>query len=89
MKINELAKISHVKAETIRMYRNKGLLVPRQNENGYYEYSKSIISPSLPERFIFPREDILQPRWCWEIGYSWMKNNFILCWIMPGVMAIG
>ena len=39
MKINELAKISHVNAETIRMYRKKGLLVPRQNENGYYEYN--------------------------------------------------
>ena len=39
MKINELARLSHVNAETIRMYRNKGLLLPRQNENGYYEYS--------------------------------------------------
>ena len=39
MKINELAKLSHVNAETIRMYRNKGLLLPRQSENGYYEYS--------------------------------------------------
>lgn len=39
MKINELAKISHVNAETIRMYRKKGLLRPRQNANGYYEYS--------------------------------------------------
>ena len=39
MKINELAKISHVNAETIRMYRKKGLLLPAQNENGYYEYT--------------------------------------------------
>lgn len=39
MKINELSKASGVNAETIRMYRNKGLLVPHQNENGYYEYS--------------------------------------------------
>ncbi len=39
MKINELAKLSHVNAETIRMYRNKGLLLPRQGDNGYYEYS--------------------------------------------------
>ena len=39
MKVNELAKITGVNAETIRMYRNKGLLLPQQNENGYYEYS--------------------------------------------------
>lgn len=39
MKSNELAKISQVNPETIRMYRNKGLLCPRQNENGYFEYS--------------------------------------------------
>lgn len=39
MKINELARISHVNSETIRMYRNKGLLFPRRNENGYFEYS--------------------------------------------------
>ena len=39
MKINELAKITNVNAETIRMYRNKGLLLPQQGENGYYEYS--------------------------------------------------
>ena len=39
MKINELSKMSRVNTETIRMYRNKGLLLPRQGENGYYEYS--------------------------------------------------
>ncbi len=39
MKINELAKLSHVNPETIRMYRNKGLLSPVQGENGYFEYS--------------------------------------------------
>ena len=39
MKINELAKASCVNAETIRMYRNKGPLLSKQNENGYYEYS--------------------------------------------------
>ena len=39
MKINELAKLSLVNAETIRMYRNKGLLYPSQSDNGYYEYS--------------------------------------------------
>lgn len=39
MKINELARISHVNPETIRMYRNKGLLCPKQNENGYFDYS--------------------------------------------------
>ncbi|MBE7005341.1 MAG: MerR family transcriptional regulator [Ruminococcaceae bacterium] len=39
MKINELARISHVNPETIRMYRNKGMLFPSQGENGYFEYS--------------------------------------------------
>ncbi|MBE7009345.1 MAG: MerR family transcriptional regulator [Ruminococcaceae bacterium] len=39
MKINELAKISHVNPETIRMYRNRGLLRPAREENGYFEYS--------------------------------------------------
>ncbi|MBO4914880.1 MAG: MerR family transcriptional regulator, partial [Oscillospiraceae bacterium] len=39
MKINELAKISRVNPETIRMYRNKGLLSPQRVENGYFEYS--------------------------------------------------
>ena len=39
MKINTLARLSRVNAETIRMYRKKGLLFPTQGENGYYEYS--------------------------------------------------
>ena len=40
MKINELAKFSGVSAETIRKYRDRGLLLPERNpENGYYEYS--------------------------------------------------
>ncbi len=39
MKINELAKLSHVNPETIRMYRNKGLLRPERSGNGYFEYS--------------------------------------------------
>lgn len=39
MKINELAKLSRVNPETIRMYRNKGLLSPQRGENGYFEYS--------------------------------------------------
>lgn len=42
MKINDLARRSHVKAETIRMYREKGLLHPWKNPaNGYYEYSEA------------------------------------------------
>ncbi len=42
MKINELAKLSGLNAETIRKYRDRGLLKPRQNpENGYYEYSQA------------------------------------------------
>lgn len=42
MKINELARISGVSPETIRKYRDRGLLTPRCNpENGYYEYSRA------------------------------------------------
>ncbi len=47
MKINELAKASHVNAETIRMYRKKGLLFPEQGENGYYEYSSEDLQALL------------------------------------------
>ena len=40
MKVNELAKLTGVNAETIRKYRERGLLCPEQNpKNGYYEYS--------------------------------------------------
>ena len=39
MKINELSRLSGINPETIRSYRNKGLLHPVQNKNGYYEYS--------------------------------------------------
>lgn len=39
MKINQLSKITGVNAETIRMYRNLGLLKPVQLSNGYYDYS--------------------------------------------------
>ena len=40
MKINEMAKYSGVNSETIRKYRDRGLLRPEQNpENGYYEYT--------------------------------------------------
>ncbi len=39
MKINELAHLSRVNPETIRMYRNKGLLSPKRGANGYFEYS--------------------------------------------------
>lgn len=40
MKINELAKLSGVNPETIRMYRNRNLLFPTRNpHNGYYDYS--------------------------------------------------
>ena len=40
MKIHELSKISSVNPETIRMYRNLGLLHPEQNpDNHYYHYS--------------------------------------------------
>ena len=40
MKINELARLTGLNAETIRKYRNKGLLRPHCcPENGYYDYS--------------------------------------------------
>ena len=40
MKVTELAKLTGLNAETIRKYRERGLLKPRcQPENGYYEYS--------------------------------------------------
>ena len=40
MKINELARLTGLNAETIRKYRERGLLRPKcQPENGYYDYS--------------------------------------------------
>lgn len=40
MKINELAKLTGLNAETIRKYRDRGLLKPKCSpDNGYYEYS--------------------------------------------------
>lgn len=39
MKINELARLSGVNPETIRMYRQKGLLHPTRLDNGYFDYS--------------------------------------------------
>ena len=40
MKINEISKITGINSETIRKYRDMGLLNPkRSEENGYYDYS--------------------------------------------------
>ena len=39
MKIHELARLSGVNPETIRMYRQKGLLHPTRLANGYFDYS--------------------------------------------------
>lgn len=39
MKIHELAHLSDVNPETIRMYRQKGLLHPARLANGYFDYS--------------------------------------------------
>lgn len=39
MKIHELARLSGVNPETIRMYRQKGLLHPAKLANGYFDYS--------------------------------------------------
>lgn len=44
MKINELAKITHINPETIRMYRKDGFLDPKQLANGYYDYSAADFS---------------------------------------------
>ena len=38
MKINELSQLTGINAETIRSWRNKGLLHPVQLDNGYYDY---------------------------------------------------
>ncbi|MBQ9661665.1 MAG: MerR family transcriptional regulator [Oscillospiraceae bacterium] len=41
MKINELATQAGLNTETIRKYRERGLIKPERNpENGYYEYSR-------------------------------------------------
>lgn len=39
MKVKKLAKLSNIHPETIRMYRQLGLLSPLQHANGYYDYS--------------------------------------------------
>lgn len=39
MKIHDLSILSGINAETIRSYRNRGLLQPHRLENGYYDYS--------------------------------------------------
>ena len=39
MKITELARLTGVNPETIRMYRQKGLLHPQRQPNGYFDYS--------------------------------------------------
>lgn len=39
MKIHELSRLSGVNPETIRMYRQRGLLHPLRQENGYFDYS--------------------------------------------------
>jgi len=38
MKVHELSKLTGINAETIRSYRNKGLLHPKKLSNGYYDY---------------------------------------------------
>lgn len=39
VKVNELSRISGVSTETIRMYRNMGLINPKQLANGYFDYT--------------------------------------------------
>ena len=40
MTIHEVARCTHIKAETIRSYRMKGLIHPTLCPNGYYSYSE-------------------------------------------------
>lgn len=47
MKVNELSELSGVNIETIRMYRNKGLLHPERLDNGYYDYSVAQLNELL------------------------------------------
>ena len=70
MKINELAKATGVNSETIRMYRNKGLLFPVQNENGYYEYSSEDLQALLHIRKMRSMNVSLR-----SIGYSYTHND--------------
>lgn len=62
MKINELSKLTAIKTETIRMYRNLGFLHPEKLENGYYDYSMqdyaSIIHLKKLRAFDFSLQDI-------------------------------
>ncbi len=39
MQVKELSKLTGINIETIRMYRNHGLLHPTKLKNGYYDYS--------------------------------------------------
>lgn len=52
MKVNEIAKMSGMNIETIRMYRNMGFLHPTKLSNGYYDYSmQDFVSLSHVRKF--------------------------------------
>ncbi len=58
-----IAKRSRINSETIRMYRNKGLILPQINpDNGYYEYSEedffALLEIKRLRSFDFSLEDI-------------------------------
>lgn len=70
MKISELSKATGVNVETIRMYRNKGLLFPHQDENGYYEYSPEDVQALLHIRKMRSMNVSLG-----AIGYSYTHSD--------------
>lgn len=64
MQINELSKLTTVKPETIRLYRNQGFLHPKKLSNGYYDYSMddfaSLIYIKKLREFDFSLKEIQQ-----------------------------
>ncbi len=64
MKVNELSNLTGINIETIRMYRNDGLLHPTKLTNGYYEYSMqdyaSLLHLKKLRSFDFSINDIKQ-----------------------------
>lgn len=64
MKVTELAQLTGIHQETIRMYRKQGLLHPTKLSNGYYEYSMQDYASLLHLRklreFSFSIDDIYQ-----------------------------
>lgn len=66
MKINEFAKLCGSTARSLRHYEKHGLILPKRNENGYREYSKS------------QAETIKQIQWLLKGGLSLKKIKHII-----------